>query len=143
MKVGVATLTVLAAVGLAGCGGSHAIKPLRLRDAPPVFKDLLHPHKFAIAEVKAAFAGQGIRLRTLRDPYDARAVVLFDSRWRAPVVSQLEGLGHAYIWVLVHASAADIASGGSSLGNVFVVNGPDEEESVNAVFDTLYRSYKH
>ena len=146
MKVGFVTLAVVAGAGLTACGGSVAIKPLSPRDAPPVLQGLFHhPHRFVIAEVKAAFASQGMRLRAVRDPYDAHAVVLFDSRWRAPTDSQLEGgvFGHTYIWVFVHATDADIASGGASLGNVFVVNGPDEEQSVNAAFDTLYRSYTH
>ena len=139
---GLLAFALLAAVGLTACSRSHAIKPLSLKNAPRAFRDLNHPHKYTPAEVKAAFANQGITLREMRNPYGAHGIVLWDSKWPAPTRSQLEG-GTSYIWVFVHASDADIASGGAGVGNVYVMNGSDEESRVNAAFDTLYRSSHH
>jgi len=138
---GLVAFTLVAAVGLTACGGSHAIKPLSLKNAPPLLRDLNHPHRFTPAQIKAAFASQGITLRVMRTPVGAHAVVLFDSRWPAPTKSQLGNAPRGpYTWVFLHSTDNDSVS----VGNVYVSDGPRERnQSVNAALDTLYRSYYH
>ena len=140
--VGLVALAVLVAVGLTACARSGPVKPESLRNAPPVFSDLIHPHRFTTTEVKAAFAKQGISLREVRSAYGVHVVVLFDPRWHAPGPFQLEGGAPArtYFWVFVHAYDN---GDGSQVGNVYVTNSPDEERSVDAALHTLYVSEKH
>ena len=143
--VGLVALAVLVTVGLTACGGSgtRSVRPLSARDTPAAFSDLTHPHVYTPKAVEAAFAKQGIRLREMRTHYGAHVVVLFDPRWHAPTDFQLDGGAPprpTYIWVYVHD---DGASGYVQDGNVYVANGPGEEQSVNAAFDTLDLTYKH
>jgi hypothetical protein len=130
----------LVTVGLTACGGTHQIRPLSLKNAPPAFKDLTHPRIFTPSEVKAAFAKHGIRLREMRTRYGPHVVVLFDPRWHAPTDFGMMGGPPGpptYIWVFIRAN--DNASSFDQVGNVYAAYGPGEEQSENAALNTLNR----
>lgn len=132
-----------ATVGLTACGGTHQIRPLSSKNAPPVFSDLTHPHIFTPSEVKAAFAKGGLRLRVMPTHYGPHIIVLFDPRWHAPTDFYVDGGRQpppTYIYVFVHAN--DSTSSFVQDGNVYVANSAGEERTVNAAFSALDR-YKH
>lgn len=114
-----------------------------MRNAPPAFSDLTHPHIFPASEVKAAFSERGLRLREMPTHYGPHVIVLFDPRWHAPTDFSVMGGRQpppTYIFVFVHAN--DSASSFVQDGNVYVANSAGEERSVNAAFDALDR-FKH
>jgi hypothetical protein len=140
--VALAACAVLVMAGLTACGGSR-VQVIPARHPPKAFQTLFHPHRFALNQVKAAFATQGIRLRTMPNPYGSHVVVLFDPRWHAPTGFHFDGGGyaHTYFWVFVHASAG--FSSAAQDGNVYVANGQGEGRSVSAALHKLDLTYKH
>ena len=140
-----AAFAVFATAGLSACGGSSEkrVTPVPFDSAPKAFQMLQHPHRYALNQVEAAFASQGITLRKMHTPYGAHVVVLFDPTWHAPTGFHLDGgpPSDTYISVFVHASAG--ASVVVQDGNVYVANGPGEGRRVNAALNNLDRSRKH
>ena len=132
--------------GLTACGSSEKLGTGVAGTGQPTSalkSELLHPHRYALKQVKGAFSTQGIRLRRMRTRYDTRVVVLFDPRWHAPTGFHLDGgpPARTYYWVFVHAKAR--ASVYVQDGNVYVANGQGEGRSVDAALHKLDLSYKH
>ena len=99
-----AAFAVFLAAGLTACVGSS--KKSRTGVTTPGGLAQLYSgifgtgHRYTLNQVKAAFATQGIKLRTMRRLRGGRVIVLFDPRWHAPVGLPLPprrkaALGHA------------------------------------------------
>ncbi len=77
-----AVVAVLLTAGLTACGGSSEESAAGVRTSGRQLKafesELLHPHRFTLKQVKAAFLTRGITLRKMRNPGGGRVVVLFD-----------------------------------------------------------------
>jgi hypothetical protein len=146
-SVVLAAFAVLVALGLEACGGSGKTFGPGVstsgRQLKALQSELLHPHRYTLKQVKAAFATQGIRLRRMRSPRGAPVVVLFDQRWHAPTGYHWLGQqpSHTYFSVFVHANGA--AKSWVQDGNVFVANGQGEGRSVDAALHKLDLSSKH
>jgi hypothetical protein len=144
-----AAFAVCLAAGLAACGGSAKTPGNGVRTSGPgvaALKSALfgRGHRFTLSQVKAAFATQGIKLRTMRRLRGGRVIVLFDPRWHAP-------WGYHYIGkqpsatqfrVFVHANAG---SGGYWLedGNLWVDNGQGLGPTVDTALHKLDQSSEH
>jgi hypothetical protein len=146
-SVVLAVFVVLVAVGLAACGASGEKFGTGVSTSGGQLKafqsELLHPHRYTLKQVKAAFATQGIRLRTMRSRRGGRVVVLFDPRWHAPIGFHLVGgpPSHTYFWVFVHAKAG--TNSWVQDGNVYVANGKGQGPGVEAALHKLDLSSKH
>jgi hypothetical protein len=142
-----AAFAVLVAAGSTACGGSSGKSGLGLRTSGTQLKalqsQLLHPHRYTLKQVKAAFATQGISLRKMRSPRGGHVVVLFDPRWHAPSGYHYAGKqpSHSFFAVFVHANGR--ARAWVSDGNLWVANGQGEGRSVDAALHKLEQSSKH
>jgi hypothetical protein len=140
----VVAFTVLLAAGLTACGGSS--KKSRTGVTTPSGLAQLYSglfgtgHRYTLNQVKAAFATQGIELRTMRSLRGGRVIVLFDPRWHAPWGYHYHHVGKqpsaTQFLVFVHANAG---SGGYWLedGNLWVDNGQGLGPSVDAALHKL------
>src|SRR5437868_3723305 len=92
MKARTVVLAVFAvslAAGLAACGGGGKTSGNAVLTSGPgaaALKSALFGggHRYTLPQIKAAFATQGMKLRTMSRLRDGRVIVLFDPRWHAP-----------------------------------------------------------
>ena len=141
-----AAFAVLLAAGLTACGGSSK-KPGTGVTTPgglaALYSGIFRTgHRYTLNHVRAAFAAQGIRLRTLRRLRGGRVIVLFDPRWRAPRGYHYRHSGKqpsaTQFLVFVHVNAG---SGGYWLedGNLWVDNGQGLGPKVDAALPKLHQ----
>jgi hypothetical protein len=139
-----ATFAVLATAGLTACAASGEKSGVRTSGSQlkALQSQLLHPHRYTLKQVKAAFATQGIRLRRMRGQR-GHVVVLFDPRWSAPSGYRYPGKQPSATYFMVFVHAKSLPSGFVSDGNVWVANGQGEGRSVDAALHKLDQSSKH
>jgi len=112
------------------------------RSGSALLRDISHRAQIQAQPVRAAFATQGIRLRTLRRLRGGRVIVLFDPRWRAPRGYHYRHSGKqpsaTQFLVFVHANAG---SGGYRVedGNLWVDNGQGLGPKVDAALPKLHQ----
>lgn len=152
MKAGPVVLAAFAvslAAGLAACGGSGKTSENAVLTSGPgvaAIESALfgRGHRYTLGQVKAAFATQGIKLRTMRRLRGGRVIVLFDPRWHAPWGYHYVGKqpSATQLRVFVHANAG---SGGYWLedGNLWVDNGQGLGPTVDAALHKLHQSSRH
>jgi hypothetical protein len=139
-SVALAAFAVLAAAGLTACGGSSEEVGTGVTTSgqlKALQSQLLHPHRYTLKQVKAAFATQGISLRKMRSPHGGHVIVLFDPRGHPPSGYHFVGKPPSYSFFVVFVHADAQARAWVSDGNVWVASGQSEERSVDAALHKL------
>jgi hypothetical protein len=138
-----AAFGVLVAAGLTACGGSSGTGVITSGSAVKALKSgLLHPHRYTLKQVKAAFATQGIPLRRMRSSR-GRVVVLVDPRWNAPSAYHYVGKQPSATMFLVAVHSGPHFNFTESDGNVWLAYGHGEGPSVDAALHKLDKGSRH
>jgi len=142
-----AAFALFFAAGLTACGGSSEKSGLGSATTPGggltgFESELLHPHRYTLKQVRAAFATQGIALRRLRSSH-GRVIVLFDPRWHAPSAYHYVGKQPSATEFVIAVHSGPTPKVTESDGNVWLAYGHGEGPSVQAALHKLDQSSMH